>query len=265
MSGPIPSIFATCNPTEFETHSGQVVVVQEGFSVEISQFLLQEPWKPRIHLASLQWFCPSWALLSDSRLSWSQSQTSAKLDPDVLKQCLESALIPFMPLLLKILYGLTIFLRSAHWIYHHHVDRAPWTTLLETNQPFSPGDSVKKTPTLSQASPAGCYVTPLQVWCLPSSVLHSAGKIWLPYLLLSISPFIQFSLFAFYHVCERVLGLFCSGRDDGSKCVMVKRQRGVSLLRFWTNPVHVSILRMGGGVGGSIPKPDLCFMSPCGK
>lgn len=43
-------------------------------------------------------------------------ETSDKLlDPDVLKQCLEAAFIPFMQLLFKLFYGIIIFLHLTHW------------------------------------------------------------------------------------------------------------------------------------------------------
>lgn len=157
-----------------------------------------------------------------------------------------------MLLLLKIFYGLAILLHPDHWIYHHHLDRAPWTTFLEINQSLLPGDSVKKTPTLPQASPAGycvCYSTSSVVSAIQCSPYCKKDLAALASVF--SFPIYTVSLFAFYHVCERVLGLFCSGRDDGPKCVLVKRQKGVSLLRSWTTPVHLSVLTTGLGVVAS--------------
>lgn len=160
----------------FETHSVQILS-QEGSSVEMSQFLLQEPWTPRVQLASLQWSCPSWAWLLNLILSWPQSQTSAKLDPVVLKQCLESVLIPFMPLLLKIFYGLSIFLHSGHWISHDHwIELLEWYFWKSANLFHLVIQSNKHLPFLKPLLlDIPCML--LQVWCLPSSACHIARKI----------------------------------------------------------------------------------------
>lgn len=82
----------------------------------ISQFLLQETMDTKnspcffaVVLFSLSIAFRPWA-------SAGPTLTSVKLfDPDVLKQCLEAALIPFMQLVLKLFNGLIIFLHLTHW------------------------------------------------------------------------------------------------------------------------------------------------------
>lgn len=60
-----------------------------------------------------------WVLLLDPEFQLAPETSDKLLDPDVLKQYLEAALIPFMQLLFKLFYGIIIFLHLTHW-------SAPW-------------------------------------------------------------------------------------------------------------------------------------------
>lgn len=132
-------------------------------------------------------------------------------------------------------------------MFHHHLDNASWMMLLEIKQLLSPAISPHhQTLAISEASSAGCCA------CHSTPSVVSASQ-RCPYCrkglaaFASIFSFLIYTvyLFVFYHVCGRVLGLCCSSRDAGSKSVMVKTQRDVSILRSWTNPVHHSVLRTG--------------------
>lgn len=118
--------------------------------------------------------------------------------------------------------------------------------LLEIKQSLSPGDVAKQTLTLSQASSAGCcasYPTP----SVASAIQRSPCRREDLAALASVFSFLIYTvyLFAFYHVCGRALGLCCSSRDAGTKCVMVKAQRHITTTRSRTNPVRHCVLRTG--------------------
>lgn len=98
-----------------------------------------------------------------------------------------------MPLFLKIFYGLTIFLQSADWIYHDHwIELLEWQFWKSSNFFHLVIQSSNHLP--FPFSSLSCWILCmlLQVWCLPSSACHIARKIYLPNLLCSVSPFIQF-------------------------------------------------------------------------
>lgn len=115
LTGPIPSICAMASSMQYPQ------ILETPWPSPLTRRFLcgnlpvSATGAPRIHLAFLQWSCPPLALLLYPRLQLGP-QTSAKIfDPDVLKQCFEAALIPFMQLLLKLLYGPIVFLHLTHW------------------------------------------------------------------------------------------------------------------------------------------------------
>lgn len=168
-----------------------------------------------------------------------------------------------MPLILKIIYGLTVFSHSARWIYHDlWIELLEWHFWKSTNLFHLVVQPSKHLHLLKPLLLDTVYITPLQVWCLPSSACHIARKIDLPYLLCSVSPFVWFpSLHFIMSVKEFWVSFAQEGMMDLS--VWWWKDKGVFPYRG-LEPVQ-NMLRTGLGAGSSIPKPDLSFMSPCGK